>query len=571
MLEAWSLPFFQRAVLEVLLLAVVSGLLGTWIVLRGLSFFAHAAGAATVPGLVIADGLAFSPILGAAAAALAVGAAFALVSGRRSVGSDSAVALVLAGALALGVVLASDVFGSQGSVDRLLFGSLLAIGTADLIFAGAVLVACGAGTVLLGARWLGDGFAGREPGAGRWEDVLLVALVALAVVAALAAAGALLTAAILVLPAATTRLFVDRVGRWQLATGLLAAVEGVAGLQLAFGLDLPPGPVIAVVGGAAFVIAAVARLVVRRGGRAAAVAAAALSLLALGGCAGGSGEDAGGRLPVAATTPQVADIVREVGGPAVSVDQVIRPGVDSHDYELRPSDVAGVADARLLFTSGLGLDGWSGRLLADSGSGARVVDLSTGLPVRRSAGSEADPHWWNDPRNLKAAAGTVQRALTGADPAGRRGFAARARAYRERVDVADAAIRRCMARVPRDRRVVVTDHDAIGYFTDRYGITVVGTVFPATSTQGQPSAGEVAALERAIRTRKVKAVFPESTLNPALARRIAADTGAATGGRLYADSLGTSGSRASTVVGSLRSNADAIAQGISGGTVRCQP
>lgn len=567
MLEAWSLPFFQRAVLEILLLAFVSGLLGTWIVLRGLSFFAHAAGAATVPGLVIADGLAFSPILGAVGAALVVAAAFVGVAGRRSVGTDSAVALVLAGALAVGVVLASDVFGSQGSVDRLLFGSLLAIGPADILFAAAVLVAGALGTLLLGPRWLGDGFSGREPGAGRWEDIALVAIVSLAVVAALAAAGALLTAAILVLPAATTRLFVDRLPRWQLATGLLAAAEGVAGLQLAFAFDLPPGPAIAVLGGVAFATAALGRLVLRRGRRTTGAVAAAAALLLLGGCGGGEGAD--GRLQVAATTPQVADIVREVGGQRVSVDQVIRPGVDSHDYELRPSDVAGVADARLLFTSGLGLDGWADRLLADSGSGARVVDLSAGLPVRRASAGEPDPHWWHDPRNLQAAATRAQLALSRADPGGARGFARRASAYRERIRRTDEAIRRCLERIPASRRVVVTDHDALGYFTDRYGVTVVGAIFPATSTQGQASAGEVAALEQAIRDRRVKAVFPESTLNSALARRIAADTGAATGDPLFADSLGKPGSGEATVLGAMRANAEALAGGLSGGRVRC--
>ena len=566
MLEAWSLPFFQRAVLEILLLALVSGLLGTWIVLRGLSFFAHAAGAATVPGLVIADGLAFSPILGAVGAALVVAAAFVGVAGRRSVGTDSAVALVLAGALAVGVVLASDVFGSQGSVDRLLFGSLLAIGSAEILFAAAVLVAGALGTLLLGPRWLGDGFSGREPGAGRWEDIVLVALVSLAVVAALAAAGALLTAAILVLPAATTRLFVDRLARWQVATGLLAAVEGVAGLQLAVAFDLPPGPAIAVLGGATFAVAALARLLLKRSARPAGAVAAA-ALLLLGGCGGGAGTD--GRLRVAATTPQVADIVREVGGPVVSVDQVIRPGVDSHDYELRPSDVAGVADARLLFTSGLGLDGWADSLLADSGSKARVIDLSAGLPVRRPSGDEPDPHWWHDPRNLEAAATRAQLALSRADPGGARGFARRASAYRASIRRTDAAIRRCLERIPPSRRTVVTDHDALGYFTDRYGVTVVGAIFPATSTQGQASAGEVAALEQAIRDRQVKAVFPESTLNSALARRIAADTGAATGDPLYADSLGKPGSSESTVLGAMRANADALAGGLSGGRVRC--
>ena len=248
---------------------------------------------------------------------------------------------------------------------------------------------------------------------------------------------------------------------------------------------------------------------------------------------------------------------------------VIRPGVDSHDYELRPSDVAGVADARLLFTSGLGLDGWADRLLADSGSDARVIDLSADLPVRRASAGEPDPHWWHDPRNLQAAATRAQLALSRADPAGARGFARRASAYRARIRRTDAAIRRCLEKIPDSRRIVVTDHDALGYFTDRYGVTVVGAIFPATSTQGQASAGEVAALEQAIRDRQVKAVFPESTLNSALARRIAADTGAATGDPLFADSLGKPGSGEATVLGAMRANAEALAEGLSGGRVRC--
>ena len=174
MLEALSLPFFQRAVVEVILLAAISGLLGTWIVLRGLAFFSHAVGAATVPGLVVADGLAFSALLGAFGAALLTAGAFALLSRRRAVGTDSATALVLAGALAAGVILASDVFGSQGSVDRLLFGSLLAIGSAELLFAAGVLAAAVVAARLFGPRWLGEGFAG--PGPDRGPDVALALL-----------------------------------------------------------------------------------------------------------------------------------------------------------------------------------------------------------------------------------------------------------------------------------------------------------------------------------------------------------------------------------------------------------
>lgn len=569
MLEAWSLPFFQRAVVEVILLAAISGLLGTWIVLRGLAFFSHAVGAATVPGLVVADGLAFSPLLGAFGAALLTAGAFALLSRRRAVGTDSATALVLAGALAAGVILASDVFGSQGSVDRLLFGSLLAIGSAELLFAAGVLAAAVVAARLFGPRWLGEGFAGPGPDRGRGPDVALALLVALSVVAALAAAGALLTAAILVVPAATTRLLVNRVGRWQLLTAALAAVEGVAGLLLAYQLDLPPGPVIAVLAGAVFALTAIARaLWSRRPLAAAAAGAAALFLLA--GCGPGSEPAEDGRLPVAATTAQVAEIVREVGGSDVAVDQVIRPGAEAHDFEPRPSDVAGVADAKILFTSGAGLDGWAEGLAADAGSQARIVDLFGSLPVRRQAGGAPDPHWWHDPRNLEAAAGVVAGALSRTDPAGRAGFERRARAFGRRARRVDDAISRCLGAIPAERRVIVTDHDALGYFTGRYGIEQAGAIFPATSTQAQASAGEVVALERAIRERRVRVVFPESSLNGALARRIAADTGAREGAPLYADTLGEPGTREATVLGAMEANADAIADGVSGGKVRCR-
>ncbi|MBJ7244885.1 MAG: metal ABC transporter permease, partial [Solirubrobacteraceae bacterium] len=112
MFDPFALPFFQRGIIEILLLASVSGLLGVWIVLRGLAFYAHAVGTAAVPGLILADGLGFSAIFGAFGAALVMAALIALLLRRRSVGGDSATALVLAGALALGVILASDVFGS---------------------------------------------------------------------------------------------------------------------------------------------------------------------------------------------------------------------------------------------------------------------------------------------------------------------------------------------------------------------------------------------------------------------------------------------------------------------------
>ena len=591
MFDPFALPFFQRGIVEILLLASVSGLLGVWIVLRGLAFYAHAVGTAAVPGLVLADGLGFSAIFGAFGAALVMAALIVLLLRRRSVGGDSATALVLAGALALGVILASDVFGSQGSVDRLLFGSLLAIGTPELILAAVAALAAAVATAIFGPRWLAAGFTDRSGS----SDSLLIALIALAAVAALAAVGALLATAILVVPAATTRLIIKRLPLWQLTTAALAAAEGVIGMTLAYQLNVPPGAAIAVLAGIVFSLVAIAVLIHQRRPRLAPLALTLLGLsaLAVAGCGSDDGDEASSsKITVAATTTQVGDLVREVGGDAVTVKQILTPNSEAHDYEPRPNDVGAVAASKIVFASGLGLDAWSTKLVKESGSEAEVVDLSSGLPVSHATGEgeahadekegeahadekeahghgETDPHWWHDLTNLEAATTEVETALIAADPAAKDQITANADAYRAKIKKVDGQIRACLNKVPANERLIVTDHDAFVYFTERYGVTSKGAVFPSTSTQGQASAGEVAALEKLIREEKVKAIFPESSLNPALAERIASDTGASSDYTLYGDTLGAADSPEGTVLGAEAANAKAMVAGMTGGKERC--
>jgi ABC-type Mn2+/Zn2+ transport system permease subunit len=270
-LEPFQLLFVQRALVELLLLAVVAGTLGCWIVLRGLAFPAHGAAAAAFPGLVLADGLGFAATLGGFGAALL----FALAVGRPRGGGartadDVLTALVLVGALAAGTVLASDVFHSAASVESLLFGSLLAIGPADVRLAAAAALIATAATWLLGSRWLATGFdPAAAPSLGvrsPLPDTLLLVLVALAAVATLSAVGVLLATALLVVPPATTRLVTNRVPIWQLATTALAAAEGTFGIWLAVELNAPPGATIAVVAGATFALIALGRALAPRAG-----------------------------------------------------------------------------------------------------------------------------------------------------------------------------------------------------------------------------------------------------------------------------------------------------------------
>src|SRR3954469_18765474 len=187
--------------------------------MRGLAFYSHAVAAAAFPGLVLAAGLGFGPLIGALASAGLVALGVGGLSARRHPGYDVMTALALVGALVVGVILASDVFHSGSEVDTLLFGSLFAIAGRDLVFAAVASTAALLGTLVLGPRWLASGFdpsaARAAGGRSRLPDLALLLLVGFAAVAALAASGALLATALLVVPAVTTRLWTDRVLPWQ--------------------------------------------------------------------------------------------------------------------------------------------------------------------------------------------------------------------------------------------------------------------------------------------------------------------------------------------------------------------
>ncbi len=577
MLEPFQLPFVQRGLVEILILAVPAGLLGTWIVLRGLAFFSHAVGTAAFPGLVLADGLGFAAPLGAVGAAAVFSAGSSLLGWRdEGEGDGAAVAIVLVGCLAAGVVLASDVFGSGANVETLLFGSLLLVDGGDIALAAGAAVLTLAVSLFCGQRWLAAGFDPAAKGAGGWLEVALLGLIALATTAALTVVGALLVTAIFVVPALTARLFARRMRSWQLASVALVAAEGTLGLWLSVKTDAPPGATIAVVAGAVFALAAGLRALPRaRRPPALVLACLAAAALLAAGCAGSGSH--GDRFQVVATTTQIGDLVRRVGGDAVAVDQVLQPNTDPHEYEPRPSDVVDAAEAQLVFASGDGLDDWIGQIVSDGGSGADVVDLGATVPDRlpgESSGAEAsryDPHWWHDPRNAEAAVGEIQRRLAAADPAHARAFARNARAYRAELRALDAGIERCMDAIPAIRRKLVTDHDAFGYFAKRYDIEVVGAVIPSQTTEAQPSAKDLSALARLIEREHVAAIFPESSLSADVAEAIAAQTGASADYTLYGDTLGPAASAAATYLGMEAANADAMVRGFTDGRQGCRP
>ena len=239
---------------------------------------------------------------------------------------------------------------------------------------------------------------------------------------------------------------------------------------------------------------------------------------------------------IVATTTQAADIARAATG--LEVRGLIPPGADPHDYELRPDDLEALAGADLVVRSGGELDEWVDEAIESSGFDGALVVLK---------GDREDPHWWHDPRAAAEAASSVAT-VAGVD----------ATPYTERIRRLDAAIERCAARVPGAQRVLVTTHDALGPFAERYGFSVVGTVIPSNSTQAQPSSADLSRLVKDVRQAGVKTIFPETSVPADVEQAIADEAGAEVGEALYADTLGPKGSPGDTYLKATAFNARAI-------------
>jgi ABC-type Zn uptake system ZnuABC Zn-binding protein ZnuA len=298
----------------------------------------------------------------------------------------------------------------------------------------------------------------------------------------------------------------------------------------------------------------------------------ALAVLASGAgiAACGQGSSGGGRVRVVATTTQVADFVRQVGGASVQVHQILQPNSDPHAYEPRPSDAKELVPAKTVFQSGGDLDQWLDGLISTAGAGGKVVRLIDSVHAARRGG-RTDPHWWQDPRNAVLAVDAIRISLIHDDPRHRGVYVRNAAAYVGKLRRLDGQIAACMRKVPAARRKLVTTHDALGYFADRYRVQIIGALIPSLSSQAQPSVKETERLVRQIRRERVKAIFPERSLNPKLERAVSREAGAKTGPPLWADTLGPKDSSGATYLRAMTANTRAMVSGMTGGAVSCRP
>ena len=277
-------------------------------------------------------------------------------------------------------------------------------------------------------------------------------------------------------------------------------------------------------------------------------------------------------LAVVATTPEVADFARVVGGSRVTVTQIIKPNVDPHDYEPTPADIQAIGAAAVVVKNGVGLEKWLDQTIESAGFTGPVVDASKGVTLRRGEPgdeemAQGDPHIWHNPRNAKIMVAGLEAAFATADPVGAAVYRQHLAAYSAQLDQLDADNQKKFDRLPPGQRKLVTDHDAFGYYVDRYHLEFVGSVIPSTDTSAELSARQLDDLVARIKATGVKAVFTESSLPPKTAATIARQAGVKVVGgadALYGDSLGPLGTPQGTYLGAERHNTDTIVTALGG-------
>jgi manganese/iron transport system substrate-binding protein len=276
---------------------------------------------------------------------------------------------------------------------------------------------------------------------------------------------------------------------------------------------------------------------------------------------GPSGGGSDGKLKVVATTTQVEDFTRVIGGDRISLTGILKPNVDPHDYEPSPADVDAIARANLLVINGVGIEKWLDDTVKSAGFEGTTVDTSKGVQVHKGDAEDpaGDPHIWQNPLNAKIMVANVEQALAAADPANATYFKANLDAYTAKLTTLDAEVARQIDGLANKK--LVTNHDAFGYYIDRYHLDFVGSIIPSFDTSAELSAKDVADIVAKIKATGVKAIFSESSLPPKTAETIASEAQVKViGGEnsLYGDTLGPPGSDGATYLQMIEHNTRTI-------------
>ena len=264
---------------------------------------------------------------------------------------------------------------------------------------------------------------------------------------------------------------------------------------------------------------------------------------------------------VASLSTITTDIAQNVGGDEVKVIPIIKPGIDPHEFQPSPLDVKQIESADLVLFTGKGIEGYLTKLEEAVGKKAKFIDTGSAIPslkLEEEGKMVEDPHWWHSIENVRKATVVVKKHFIDADPANKAVYEKNAAAYLAKLTDLEKWAKQEVSKLPREKRKLVTSHDAFQYFARDFGFKIYA--IEGVSTDDEPSSKKITDLIKTIRTEGVKAVFFESIENPKVVGEITKETGAKVGGELYADGLGDK--EASTYADMVRYNITAIVESL---------
>ena len=261
------------------------------------------------------------------------------------------------------------------------------------------------------------------------------------------------------------------------------------------------------------------------------------------------------KLDIVASFSILGDMVEQVAGDKANVTTIVGPDADAHLYQPTTGDAVAVAKADLVITNGMGFETWSAQLIESSGTKAAVVVATDGITPLLVEG-EVDPHAWNALTNGINYVNNIEAALSAASPADAATFKANADAYRARLEALHNRALAEIAKLPEDKRIVVTAHDAFGYLESAYGLTFLAP--QGIDTEAEPSAKELAGLISFLKDTGAGALFVENIANGDLIAQISRETGITIGGRIYSDALSVKGSPATSYLAMFTHNLELL-------------
>ncbi|MFY1067364.1 metal ABC transporter permease subunit [Enterococcus sp. AD013-P3] len=572
--------FLQNALITSLVIGIVAGAIGCFIILRGMSLMGDAISHAVLPGVALSFILGINFFVGAVVFGILASVLITYISNNSTVKSDTAIGITFSSFLALGVILIG-VANSSTDLFHILFGNVLAVQDSDKWITIAIAVLVLALLVIFYRPLLLTSFDPMMAKAFGMKvnryHYLLMLMLTLVSVTAMQSVGTILVVAMLITPAATAYLFTKQLKHMILLSSAIGGISSIIGLFIGYSFNLAAGSSIVLTAAAIFLVGFLLspkrnEQTRTRQWKLAAIAVAAVGLGIFGYQRFLAPAAAEEKLQVVATNSIVADLVKEIAGDQVQLHSIVPVGKNPHEYEPLAEDVRKTVESDVIFYNGLNLEtggnGWFTKLMDNAGKKPEqdYFAVSDGVDViylegAAEAGKE-DPHAWLNIENGILYAENIYQTLKEKDPDNQAVYQERFTAYRDKLQKLDATAKKQFAAIPEKEKLIVTSEGCFKYFSKAYQIPSAYIWEINTEEEGTPA--QITSLVDQLKVSDVKALFVESSVNKKPMQSVSKDSGIPIYAEIFTDSIAEPGNPGDSYYNMMKWNLEKIYAGLAG-------